>query len=99
MILIAGTLSIDPAKADDFWAAAVTMMATSRAEDGCRTYTFSRDAEDPATVHLFEQWETQEALTGHGASAHMKAFGEAVGSCFTGRNLSTYFDARQEPRP
>ncbi len=98
MILIAGTLSLDPAQANVFWPAAVTMMAASRAEEGCGSYTFSKDAEDPSVVHLFEKWSTQEALTEHGASDHMNAFAAAVGGCFTGRNLSTFLNAREEAR-
>ena len=98
MILIAGTFSIDPAKADVFWSAAITMMAASRAEEGCGSYTFSKDAEDPSVVHLFEKWETDAALAEHGASNHMEAFRSVAGGCFTGRNLSTFLDAREEPR-
>lgn len=99
MIIIAGSLSIDPALADTFWDAATEMMAASRAERGCGAYTFSRDISDPAVVHLFEKWDDAASLDAHGASDHMRTFYEAAGATVVGRNLSTFHDAVEEPRP
>ncbi len=40
-------------------------MRTSRSEPGCITYVFSADPIEPGRVHLFERWESKEALAAH----------------------------------
>ena len=79
MLVIAGTLHIDPEKRDSAIAAAVEMMDATRREAGCAAYTFSADVQDPGAFHLFEQWESQAALDAHFASPHMAKFQGLVG--------------------
>ena len=79
MLVIAGVVRIDPERRDEAVAAAVTMMRETRKEPGCRSYTFSADLEDPGCFHIFEEWETQEALDAHFSSPHMATFQGTVG--------------------
>ena len=78
MIVIAGTLVIDPAKRDEAIAAAKQMMKDTHAEPGNIAYAFSLDLEDESVIHLFEQWESQAALDLHFASPHMAAFRQKI---------------------
>lgn len=78
MLVIAGVVRIDPEKRDEAIAAAVAMMRETRRETGCRSYTFSADLEDPGCFHIFEEWETPEALEAHFAAPHMATFQGAV---------------------
>jgi quinol monooxygenase YgiN len=78
MLVIAGSIVIDPAKRDAAILAAKEMMAATRREPGCRAYTFSLDLEDPGRVQLFEHWESQTALDAHFKTAHMARFNAAV---------------------
>ena len=78
MLVIAGSIVIDPAKREAAILAAKEMMAATRQEPGCRAYTFSLDLEDGGRVHLFEHWESQAALDAHFKSAHMARFNAAV---------------------
>jgi quinol monooxygenase YgiN len=71
MLVIAGEFRIDAEKRDEAVAAALEMMAATRDEEGCVTYVFSADLEDPAVFRLFEEWETAGALEDHFASEHM----------------------------
>lgn len=57
------------------------------AEDGCIAYEATIDAKDggaiqtavgPDTFVVVEKWASLEALAAHGASAHMKAYGEST---------------------
>jgi len=80
MIVIAGRMSIDPAKRDEAAAAARTVGAATKAEAGCEAYEFSFDIDDPATIHIFERWASQEALDQHFQTPHLAAFGQALGS-------------------
>jgi len=80
MIVIQGSVRIDPAKVEQMREAARTMVAATRAEDGCLAYTFAEDVTDPGLIHIIERWRDQAAITAHGKSAHMAAFGAALGA-------------------
>ena len=74
MIVIAGTISIDPAKKDVAVAAVRDLMAETRREKGCVAYVMSGDFDDPGCLRLFEEWETQQALDSHLKAPHMAKF-------------------------
>lgn len=79
MIVIAGHVLLDPEKREPAIAAAREMMAETRKEKGCVSYTFSADLEDPGRFRIFEEWESDDALKAHFASPHMARFQQAVG--------------------
>lgn len=74
MLVIAGTISIDPAKRDVAIAAARDLMAETRKEPGCIAYVMSGDFDDPGCLRLFEEWESQQALDAHMKAPHMAKF-------------------------
>jgi len=78
MLIIAGSITFDPSKTEEAKAAAKAVMAATRQEPGCIDYVFTIDLDDPATIRVFEAWESQEALDAHFATPHVAAFGEAV---------------------
>lgn len=94
MIQINGTITLAPgtiADNPDTVEAIKTMVATSRAEDGCIDYTFAQDLSDPDTIIIYERWRDQEALTAHGQSAHMADFQKVMAANPpVGRNLRIY---------
>ena len=97
-ILIAGTLTIDPGKVDAALADAAEMMKASQAEDGCHAYAFSPDPITPGLLHLFEKWESDDALAAHSASDHMKTFQSKMpGWGVTGADIKRYEVASEGP--
>jgi quinol monooxygenase YgiN len=50
----------------------------SRSEPGCVGYRFGVDIEDAQQIHLFEEWESQEALNTHFTTPHFAAFAAIV---------------------
>jgi len=78
MVVVAGSIGIDPAKREAAIAAAKEVMAATRQEPGCRSYAFSLDLDDPGRFHLFEHWESQAALDAHFKTPHMARFNAAV---------------------
>ena len=91
MIVISGTMSLDPAKRDQAIAAARTLMEATRKEPGCVTYAFSEDLEDAGTFRIFEQWNSQEDLDTHVRAPHMKTFQQVVPTLgIRGMKLSQY---------
>ena len=79
MIVIAGQLKIDPAKRDKAITIALDMMKESNKESGCISYSFTGDLTDSARFHIFEEWESAEALKTHFETPHMARFQAAVG--------------------
>ncbi|MCG8589066.1 MAG: antibiotic biosynthesis monooxygenase [Proteobacteria bacterium] len=77
-LVIAGTITIDPARRDEVIAEARVMMQETRKEPGNVAYAFSADLDDPAVLHICEQWKSQEALDFHFATPHMAHFQKRV---------------------
>jgi quinol monooxygenase YgiN len=65
MLVVAGTMEIDPEQRAAFLAGREQAVMAVRTEPGCLDYVFSADAYDPALVRLFERWENKEALAAH----------------------------------
>jgi len=64
-MIVAGTFDVDPARREEFLRGQDEMMRRSRAEPGCVAYVFSADPIEAGRVHLFERWESKEALGAH----------------------------------
>jgi len=60
MLIIAGTITVEPADRDRFLESRRETVAKARAMKGCLEYAFSADAVDAACVRLFERWESQD---------------------------------------
>lgn len=58
--------------------AIATMVAASRAEEGCLAYSFACDVLDPTILHIVEKWRDEEALRLHFTTPHMAAFQAAI---------------------
>lgn len=80
MLIIEGWLKLAAGEFDKVTDAARAMVAATLQEEGCLTYAFSRDINDPDLIRIAERWETAEALAAHGKSAHMAEFNKAMGS-------------------
>jgi len=79
MLVIAGTVRIDPENRETAIAAAIEMMKETRQEAGCISYTFSEDLEAAGCFKIFEEWESQDALDAHFKAPHMAAFQKTMG--------------------
>ena len=94
MIQINGTLTLAPgtiANSPEVVQAIKTMVAASRAEDGCLDYTFAQDLSDPDSIVIFERWTDHAALGAHGKSAHMADFQKVLAdNPPVGRELRIY---------
>lgn len=74
MIVVSGTIVIDPSKVDRGIELTRELMARTREEPGNISYEFFSALEDPARYHVFEEWESEEAIAAHNASEHFLAF-------------------------
>jgi quinol monooxygenase YgiN len=98
MIIIAGTISFDPAKASELESGFDAMQAETLKEDGCLGYDLYFDRKTTGKVLVFERWADDNALAGHMASPHMKAFGAVMGAVgITGVDMKKYSGATEGP--
>lgn len=74
MIIVAGTVRIDPTKLDTARGEMEKMIKASRAEDGCIDYAYSVDVLDPHIVHVFEAWRDKETLQRHFKMPHLASW-------------------------
>jgi quinol monooxygenase YgiN len=72
MLLIVGTFRLPPENADKARPAMAAMIAASRAEQGCLSYSYAEDVLEAGLIHVTEYWSDQEALDRHFASAHIR---------------------------
>lgn len=97
-IIVAGTVRVPPENLDAFRPHMARMLAASRAEDGCVTYSYAVDVQDPGLIRVFEAWRDEAALQAHFQTAHMadwRASWPQFG--VSDRNLSLYEVAAERP--
>ena len=81
MIVVAGTMVVDADQHDAMVDAANLVSAATRQEDGCLSYEFFADLNDRSRFHVFEEWESLEALEAHRRTDHIRAFGVSLREC------------------
>ena len=84
MLIVAGTVAVKPERREDAIRAARAVAEATRAEAGCVTYDFWAHLTDPGTFHVFEIWESEEALARHFQTEHMRIFREQIGGLVAG---------------
>lgn len=78
MLIVSGTMKIDPANTAAFLAAAAECSRETRREAGCQAYHFSADELEPGLIHVYEQWDDENALYAHLRLPHVTAFRTAL---------------------
>lgn len=80
MIVIEGTVRLDPDRIEEARPEMEAMIEASRAEEGCIDYAYSVDLLEPGLVRVNERWESREALKAHFQTAHMARWRGVIGS-------------------
>ena len=78
MIIIAGTVDVDPARREEALAAGGPHMAATRAQAGCVDYVWSADPLVPGRIYVYERWESTETLAAHLSGPHFLAMRETI---------------------
>ncbi len=92
MIVIAGTMSIDPAdRASMLEAMGPRVASTCADEPGCLAYAFSADPLDDSKVLIFERWADAAALEAHFVHPNFAAARKVIGGFrVTGSDMRKY---------
>lgn len=62
MIIVSGSLTVDPARRDAFVAGCRPVVEQARAAPGCLDFAITTDTVDPARVVVYERWESGAAV-------------------------------------
>lgn len=92
MIQLNGTVRMAETVDEATMTELLTMVAKSRAEDGCLDYAYARDLTDPQVMVVFERWRDRAALDAHFQSTHMAEFRAALnaGGAILARDIRLY---------
>lgn len=91
MIIVSGTIDIDPASHDAAVALANTLVEATLLEEGNITYGFWADLNTPGRFRVYEEWQDEEALNLHFATPHMGTFMESLGGLgVTGTSINRH---------
>lgn len=78
MIIVAGYVFIKPEQREKAAQVALKMTAATKPEAGCIAYDFYSDLADGNRFHVYEEWESDEALQAHFKTPHMAEFMAAL---------------------
>ena len=100
MLVVAGTITLDPAQRPAAEAAFDRMREATLQEAGCLAYQAYHDRKAPGTVFLFERWRSQADLDAHFATPHMAEFGAAIAKLgVTSMEVKKYDVSSEGPVP
>ncbi len=70
MILIAGTIDVDPERRAEALEAAIPHMVGTRSQKGCVAYIWTGDPLIEGRIMVYEHWETEADLASHFKNEH-----------------------------
>jgi quinol monooxygenase YgiN len=62
VVIVAGSIQVDPAERERYLAGCVAVVEQARAAEGCLDFAISADLVDAGRINVFERWATQEAV-------------------------------------
>lgn len=74
MVIVAGLLVLKPGTLDKLRPHMLRMIAASRAEKGCMSYSYAVDLAEASVVRVYEEWESRGHLEAHFQTEHLKAW-------------------------
>jgi quinol monooxygenase YgiN len=87
MIAVIAKLTVQEGKEDEFKAAGAEMVAAVSANEKGRTlqYSLTQNLKVPTEFFFIEAYADGDAMTEHGKTPHMAAFGGKIGALLNGR--------------
>lgn len=61
-IIVAGKLTIQPGRRDEFVLRSIDAVVQARAHNACEDFSVSADPVDATRVNIFEKWQSRAAL-------------------------------------
>ena len=90
MVIVMGTVRVDPDAVERLRPAMEAMMAASGTEDGCLAYAYALDLLEPGLVRVSELWTDRASLEAHFKTAHMATWRAALAGQVRERDIKLY---------
>ena len=98
MIILAGTVDVDPEKRTAALIAGRPHVEATRAQKGCIDYAWTEDQLLPGRICVFERWESEQALETHFEGPHYQAMLQTIAAHgIRGIDVAKYRIALSEP--
>ncbi len=98
MIIISGTIEIDPANREAALTAGRELEAATRRQPGCLDYVWTVDGLSDSTIYVYERWESEEALSAHFKGPNYNGMRAVLGSYgLRGANVAKHRVDLSEP--
>ncbi|MEH0824064.1 MULTISPECIES: putative quinol monooxygenase [unclassified Micromonospora] len=62
MLIVAGSLYVDPAGRDDYLASCAEVVRQARSAPGCIDFAISADLVEPGRINVYERWDSDTQL-------------------------------------
>jgi quinol monooxygenase YgiN len=98
LIIILGTLRIQPDRLDAARPIMAKMVDASRKESGCLHYSYGEDVLEAGLIRISEIWADQQAFDWHISSTHIREWPETWPKLGIGERHLTLYHAHS-PRP
>ena len=99
MIIVLGTVVVDPDRVAEALAESAAHVARSRGEPGCLAHAVHQEPTDGSRLVFVERWESAEALSAHFAVPESRAFGRFLAGVASVPPTIELFDATPLPLP
>lgn len=76
MIIVSGTIQLQPGQGPAFLAASMPAMVAARRASGCGAFVVAPDPIQPDLVNVYEEWDTEDSLRsfrGDGPASDLRA--------------------------
>lgn len=78
MLVVAGSLFVDPDRREQYLVGCRAVVTQARATQGCSDFALSADLVDERRIHVYERWESEDALTNFRASGPFHPSTDAI---------------------
>lgn len=78
MIIVLGSVTVQPGRLDEALALSRQHVARSRTEPGCESHAVHQDTDDPQRLVFVERWADRAALAAHFRVPQSRAFVQAL---------------------
>lgn len=95
MIVVVGKMLLQPGTFAQVEKSLITLLPRSRGDDGCVSYDFARDIENPDLIRFTERWRDMASFGAHNAQPHMAEFQAAAGPCLAGAPEIVVYEANE----
>lgn len=95
MIIVIAQLSVKPGKKAEVFALAQDLIAATRAEEGCISYTLLDDPADAGSCSFVEEWSDKQALKKHFTTPHIQKWREQSADLFAGQTVIKLYEAEK----